>query len=44
MEEKSSSKHQTVGNIAVVVGRMLDYNRKEIRGTNIKTNIEVLDI
>jgi hypothetical protein len=37
------SKHQTVENIAVVVGRKLDYNRKEIHGTNIKINIEVLD-
>ena len=35
--------HQTVENIAVVVGRKLDYNRKEIHGINIKINIEVLD-
>ncbi|WP_179122327.1 hypothetical protein [Caloramator quimbayensis] len=37
-----SNKHQTVKNIAVVVGRKSNYNGKEKHGTSTKINIDLL--
>jgi len=42
MEENELSTHQTVENIAVVVGKTSNYNGKEKHGINIKINIDLL--